>query len=158
MVIFLFATASSPGVSHMQPLIRWVPGGSYPNSPPFNADVKNAWKSTSTPPVYPHGLVIQETCPHGVVLKLSIGATLSNLFITSVLGFGMFNALDCIINFSVENIYTHVTEKKQSILGILCNYWKLINRHPNQNYDHNSVSVLFHREFFLRRKTDKFVM
>jgi hypothetical protein len=62
--IFLFATGS---VAHPAP-IQWVtgtlsqgvkrPGCEADHSPPFSAEVKNAWSYTSTHPIYLHGVVL----------------------------------------------------------------------------------------------------
>jgi len=51
--VFLFATASRPAVEPFQPPIQWIQGAPSPeikrqgsetdHSPPFSADVKNAW-------------------------------------------------------------------------------------------------------------------
>jgi hypothetical protein len=57
--IFLFTTASRMALRPTQPPIQWVPGAlslgvkrpgrEADNSPPFSAEVKNAWSYTSTP-------------------------------------------------------------------------------------------------------------
>jgi hypothetical protein len=61
--IFLFATASRPAVGPTQPPIQWVPRVKWPGrevdySPPFSAEVKNAWSYTSTPALRHHGVVL----------------------------------------------------------------------------------------------------
>jgi len=53
--IFLFATASRPGLTPTDPLIQWVPGIKRPrreadHSLQSSAEVKNAWIYTSTLP------------------------------------------------------------------------------------------------------------
>jgi hypothetical protein len=53
--IFLFTTASNPALGPIQPSIQWEPGIKRPereadHSPPPIADVKNAWRETSTLP------------------------------------------------------------------------------------------------------------
>jgi hypothetical protein len=58
--IFLFSTTPRPALRPTQPLIQWVPGALSPevkrpgrkadHSPPSNAEVKNTWIYTSTPP------------------------------------------------------------------------------------------------------------
>jgi hypothetical protein len=65
---FLFTTASRTVLGPTQPPIQWVPwalslgvkgpGREADHSPPFSAEVKNAWKSTSTPPIRLHGVVL----------------------------------------------------------------------------------------------------
>jgi hypothetical protein len=62
--IFIFATASGPGLGPTQPSIQWVPEALSPevkrpgcetdHSPPSSAEVKNAWSYTSTQ----HGVVL----------------------------------------------------------------------------------------------------
>jgi hypothetical protein len=57
--IFLFSTASRPAPGPTQPPIQWVPGAlslavrragrEADHSPPSSAEVKNAWRCTSTP-------------------------------------------------------------------------------------------------------------
>jgi hypothetical protein len=59
--ILLFATASRPTLRPTQPLIQWVqgalslevkrPGCEADHSTPPNAEVKKAWRYTSTPPI-----------------------------------------------------------------------------------------------------------
>jgi hypothetical protein len=55
--IFLFTTASRAALRPTQPPIQWIPGAL---SPPFNAEVKNAWRYTSTPPIRRHGTAVKE--------------------------------------------------------------------------------------------------
>jgi hypothetical protein len=69
MGIFLFTTASKPALGPTQPPIQWVPGVLFigtkrpgreaDHSPPSNADVKNAWSYTSTPPIHFHGVLLK---------------------------------------------------------------------------------------------------
>jgi hypothetical protein len=66
--IFFFTTASRPALGPTQSRIQWVPGGPFlgvkrpgreaDHSLPSNADVKNAWSYTSTPPVRLHIVVL----------------------------------------------------------------------------------------------------
>jgi hypothetical protein len=59
--IFLFTTASRPGLESTEPLIQWISGVvslvvKRPDRdadclPPFSAEVKNVWSYTSTPPI-----------------------------------------------------------------------------------------------------------
>jgi hypothetical protein len=59
MGIFFFSTASRPALEPTQPPIQWVPGAlslwvkrpgcETDHSPPSSAEVKNAWRHTSTP-------------------------------------------------------------------------------------------------------------
>jgi hypothetical protein len=58
--IFLFSTTSRTALGPTQPPIQWVPGVlslgvkrpgcEAGRSPPSSAEVKNAWRCTSTPP------------------------------------------------------------------------------------------------------------
>jgi len=62
-VIFLVVIASRPALGLTQPSIKRIRGGSClqreaDHSPPYSAEVKNAWSYTSTPPIRPHGVVI----------------------------------------------------------------------------------------------------
>jgi hypothetical protein len=67
MGFFLFATASEPVLGRIQPPFHWVPGAVTPelkrpgreadHSPTPNAEVKNAWSYTATPPIRLHGVV-----------------------------------------------------------------------------------------------------
>jgi hypothetical protein len=67
---FLFATASRPILGPTQSPSQCVPGILTPglnrpereadHTPPFSAELKNAWSFTSTPPVRPHGVVLQQ--------------------------------------------------------------------------------------------------
>jgi len=66
--IFLFTTASRLVLTPTQPPIEKVtgvlslgvkrPGCEADHSPPFRAEVKNAWNYTSTPPISLHVVVI----------------------------------------------------------------------------------------------------
>jgi len=57
--MFLLSTASRPALGPTQPPTQWVAGALSPevkwpgreadNSPPSSAEVKNAWRYTSTP-------------------------------------------------------------------------------------------------------------
>jgi hypothetical protein len=59
--IFFFSSASRPALEPSQPPIQWVPGVNRPrregdHSPASTAEVKNAWRYTSTPHSSPwHG-------------------------------------------------------------------------------------------------------
>jgi hypothetical protein len=65
--IFLFTTASRPALGPTHLPIQWVPealflgvkrpGHEADNPPPSSAEVKNAWRYTSTPPICLHGMV-----------------------------------------------------------------------------------------------------
>jgi hypothetical protein len=66
--IFLFATVSRTALEPTQPPFQWVPGAlslgvkrpehEADHSPPYGADVKDAWSYTSTPPVRLHGVAL----------------------------------------------------------------------------------------------------
>jgi hypothetical protein len=66
--ISLFTTAFRTALRPTQPPIQWVPeslslevkqpGREADHLPPSNAEVKNAWCYTSTPPVRLHGVVL----------------------------------------------------------------------------------------------------
>jgi hypothetical protein len=59
MGIFLFTTASGTALGPIQPPVQWVPGAlslgvkrprrEGDHSPPYSAEIKNAWSYTSTP-------------------------------------------------------------------------------------------------------------
>jgi hypothetical protein len=63
-----FTTASRSALEPTQPPIQWVPGApslevkrpglEADHSPPSNAEVKNAWNYTSTPPIRLHEVVL----------------------------------------------------------------------------------------------------
>jgi hypothetical protein len=64
---FLFTTLSRPALGPTQPPIQWEQGALFlwvkrpcsenDNSPPFRAEVKNAWSCTSTPPIRLRGIL-----------------------------------------------------------------------------------------------------
>jgi hypothetical protein len=66
--IFLFTNALRPALGITQPPIQRVPGDlslevkrlgrEADHSPPFSAEIKNAWRYTSTPPKHLHGVVL----------------------------------------------------------------------------------------------------
>jgi hypothetical protein len=66
--MFLFTTASRPGLRLTQPPIQCAPGvlslgvkrqgREADHSPPFSAEVENAWSYISIPPVRLHGVVL----------------------------------------------------------------------------------------------------
>jgi hypothetical protein len=66
--IFLFITASRTALGPTQPSIQWAPEvlslrvqrpvRETDHSPPFNAEVKNAWSYTSIPALRLHGVVL----------------------------------------------------------------------------------------------------
>jgi hypothetical protein len=66
--IFLFTTASRTALGLTQPPIQWVPGAlslrvkrpgrESDHSPLSSAEIKNAWRNTSTPPILLHGVVL----------------------------------------------------------------------------------------------------
>jgi hypothetical protein len=66
--IFLFTTMSRTALRPTQPPIQWVPGAlslgvkwlghEADHSPPSGAEVRNAWSSTSTPPIRLNGMVL----------------------------------------------------------------------------------------------------
>jgi hypothetical protein len=66
--ISVFATASRPALRPTHTPIQWVPGGSFPelkrpgreadHSPLSSAEVKNAWRYISIPPIRHHGVVL----------------------------------------------------------------------------------------------------
>jgi len=68
MGIFHFGTMYKPALGPIQPPIQWVsgvliPGAKWPGyesgcSPPFNANIKNTWSYTSTPPVCLQSVVL----------------------------------------------------------------------------------------------------
>jgi hypothetical protein len=60
---FLFSTLYRPALGTTHPPIQWVPEVKRPgreahHSPLASADVKNMWICTSTPPIRPHGAVL----------------------------------------------------------------------------------------------------
>jgi hypothetical protein len=65
---FSLHTASRPALGLNQPPIQWVsgdlslgvkrPSREADYSPPFSAEIKNAWSSTSTPSIRLHGVVL----------------------------------------------------------------------------------------------------
>jgi hypothetical protein len=66
--IFLFTTVSRMSLAPTQPRIQWVPGTlslgvkrpgrEADHSHPSSAEVKNAWRYTSIPPIRLHGVVL----------------------------------------------------------------------------------------------------
>jgi hypothetical protein len=66
--VSLFTIASRLALRPTQPLIQWAPGAlslevkwlghEVDHSPPSNAEVKNAWNYTSTPPIRLHGVML----------------------------------------------------------------------------------------------------
>jgi hypothetical protein len=60
--IFVFTAMSRPALGPIQPPIQWVLGTLSPGikqlgqaadySPPYSAEVENAWRDTSTPPCF----------------------------------------------------------------------------------------------------------
>jgi hypothetical protein len=66
--IFLLTTAFRPALDLTHPPIQWLPGSFYlglkrpgresDHSQPSNAEVKDAWRYTSTPPIRIHGVVL----------------------------------------------------------------------------------------------------
>jgi hypothetical protein len=66
--ILLLTTASSTALGPTQPPIQWVPGAlslevkrpgrEAHHSPPSSAEVKNAWRYISTPPIRLHSVVL----------------------------------------------------------------------------------------------------
>jgi hypothetical protein len=70
--MFLFTTASRPVLGPTQsPPIQWVQGALFlrkkrpvregDHLASCNAEVKNAWSNTSTPPIRLHGVVLSQT-------------------------------------------------------------------------------------------------
>jgi hypothetical protein len=66
--IFFISTASRPALAPTQPHIQWVLGALNPRVKrpgreaghlASNAEVKNAWSYTSSPPVRLHGVVLR---------------------------------------------------------------------------------------------------
>jgi len=109
--IFVFAIALRPALGHTQLPSQWVPDALYlgvkwpgreaENSPPSNAEIKNAWTCTSTLTyafmefcLYKHRIHL-----HGVVLKLSL--TIHQFpyrFLTSPVVSMRFVPLQCILD------------------------------------------------------------
>jgi hypothetical protein len=60
MMCFLFVTASRPALGPTQPPVWEImrPRREADHSPPSSAEVKNAWRYTSIPPIYLHGMVL----------------------------------------------------------------------------------------------------
>jgi len=64
----LICTASRPALGFTQPPIQWVlgcltppvkrPGSEAEHSSPSNAEIKNEWRCTSSPPIRIHGVVL----------------------------------------------------------------------------------------------------
>jgi hypothetical protein len=65
--ILLFTTAFRPTLGPTQRPIQWVsgalslerPGREADHSPPPSAEVKNAWRHTSTTPIHLHGVLLR---------------------------------------------------------------------------------------------------
>jgi hypothetical protein len=60
---FLFTIAYRPAPGPTQTHIKWLPGVQWPRcesdySPTCSAEVKNAWRCSSTPPIRFHGVVL----------------------------------------------------------------------------------------------------
>jgi hypothetical protein len=66
--VFLFSTASRLALGPTQPPIQWIlealspgpkrPGREGDHSRPSSAEVKNAWRYTSTSPIRVHGVLL----------------------------------------------------------------------------------------------------
>jgi len=69
--IFLFTTVSRLALGSTQSSVQWVPGAlslgvkrlghEADQPPPSSAEVKNAWRYTSIPPIRPHGMVLSSS-------------------------------------------------------------------------------------------------